>query len=219
MITKTNKIIFLLNHLAFNIYFLVSYQLLNAIIIVFHCAHSHWCTSFFMSSHQHLLPPRTYSRGQKRWKTDDTESGLWAGCSMTSHFNYLRVSNGQVTVLLQALSYNNRTPSDSLPLLLERTAGFSPICSMSHLWQLFHVPGMSQEYALENPIRWSISLQQEMMDAFIACSSTWFLVDSGELRSHYLWWSIAESCHLLRDDKPSGGNTTGTPPATHTLCN
>jgi hypothetical protein len=86
-----------------------------------------------------------------------------------------------------------------------------------HLWQLLHAPGRSEEYALENPRRWStstclpmvaywISLQQEMTDAYISCSSAWFLVNSGEPWFHRVWWSDAESCHFLRDNEPSGGN-------------
>jgi hypothetical protein len=37
---------------------------------------------------------------------------------MTSHFNFLRVSNMQAAVWGQALLFNNRTHSDSLPLSL-----------------------------------------------------------------------------------------------------
>jgi hypothetical protein len=53
---------------------------------------------------------------------------------------------------------------------------------------------------------WLEFLQQEMMDAFIACSSGMFLVDSGEPRFYYLWRSIAKSCHLLCDNQSNGRN-------------
>jgi hypothetical protein len=33
-----------------------------------------------------------------------------------------------------------------------------------------------------------------MLDASIACSSAWFLVDSGKPRFHHLLRSVAESC-------------------------
>jgi hypothetical protein len=44
---------------------------------------------------------------------------------MTSNFNFLRVYNVEVEVRGQALSCNNMTPSDSLPLLSEQITGFS----------------------------------------------------------------------------------------------
>lgn len=95
--------------LLFNTFFLVSYQLLNAIIIVFSCTCSHWCTALFTSSsHRNLLPPKASSSGQKRWKSDDTKSGLWTGCSMATHFNFPRVSNVCIAAWWGTLSCNSR---------------------------------------------------------------------------------------------------------------